>query len=217
MGLQAFERRLERLVEGAFTKAFRSGLQPLEIGRRIVRELDAGRTVGVHGVVAPNHFTVVMSPEDFERFASFRDALARELADAAREHARDERYHFVGPVVVELTEDPQRRQGDLRVDAVIEQGEGGWAAALVLADGSRVALGEDDATIGRLPDCAVALSDPQVSRHHAQLRRSPEGYRVVDLGSTNGTTVNGTAVADHLLRDGDTIGVGNTEIRFEES
>jgi FHA domain-containing protein len=217
MGLQAFERRLERLVEGAFTKAFRSGLQPLEIGRRIVRELDAGRTVGVHGVVAPNHFTVVMSPEDFERFASFRDALARELADAAREHARDERYHFVGPVVVELTEDPQRRQGDLRVDAVIEQGEGGWAASLVLADGSRVALGEDDATIGRLPDCAVALSDPQVSRHHAQLRRSPEGYRVVDLGSTNGTTVNGTAVADHLLRDGDTIGVGNTEIRFEES
>jgi hypothetical protein len=217
MGLQAFERRLERLVEGAFTKAFRSGLQPLEIGRRIVRELDAGRTVGVHGVVAPNHFTVVLSPEDFERFASFRDALARELADAAREHARDERYHFVGPVVVELTEDPHRKQGDLRVDAAIEQGEGGWAAALVLADGSRVALGEEDATIGRLPDCAVALSDPQVSRHHAQLRRSPEGYRVVDLGSTNGTTVNGAPVADHLLRDGDTIGVGNTQIRFEES
>ena len=62
MGLQAFERRLERLVEGAFTKAFRSGLQPLEIGRRLVKELDAGRTVGVHGVVAPNHFTVVLSP-----------------------------------------------------------------------------------------------------------------------------------------------------------
>jgi hypothetical protein len=217
MGLQAFERRLERLVEGAFTKAFRSGLQPLEIGRRLVRELDAGRTVGVHGVVAPNHFTVVLSPADFERFAPFRDALARELADAAREHARDERYHFVGPVVVELTEDAQRRQGDLRVQAAIEQGEGGWSAALVLADGSRVALTEDEATIGRLPDCAVALSDPQVSRHHARLARGPEGYRVADLGSTNGTTVNGALVADHLLRDGDVIGVGNTEIRFEES
>ncbi|HEX4492857.1 MAG TPA: DUF3662 and FHA domain-containing protein [Acidimicrobiia bacterium] len=217
MGLQAFERRLERLVEGAFTKAFRSGLQPLEIGRRIVRELDAGRTVGVHGVVAPNHFTVFLSPEDFEQFASFRDALERELADAAREHARDERYHFVGPVVVDLTEEPSRRRGDLRVDSVIEQGEGGWAAALVLADGSRVALGETDATIGRLPDCAVALSDPQVSRHHAQLRRSPEGYVVVDLGSTNGTTVNGSPVAEQLVRDGDEIGVGNTLIRFEES
>ena len=217
MGLQAFERRLERLVEGAFTKAFRSGLQPLEIGRRIVRELDAGRTVGVHGVVAPNHFTVFLSPEDAERFASFRDALSRELADAAREHARDERYHFIGPVAVELTEDAQRRQGDLRVEATIEQGEGGWGAALVLADGSRVALSEDEAVIGRLPDCVVALSDPQVSRHHARLERSPEGYRVIDLGSTNGTTVNGSAVADHLLRDGDLIGVGNTVIRFEES
>jgi hypothetical protein len=217
MGLQAFERRLERLVEGAFTKAFRSGLQPLEIGRRLVRELDAGRTVGVHGVVAPNHFTVALSPEDYEQFASFRDALARELADAAREHARDERYHFVGPVVVELVEQEQRRQGDLRIEAVIEQGDAGWAAALVLADGSRVALSDEEATIGRLPDCAVPLSDPQVSRHHAQLRRSPEGYRVVDLGSTNGTTVNGVAVADQLLHDGDTIGVGNTVIRFEES
>lgn len=217
MGLQAFERRLERLVEGAFTKAFRSGLQPLEIGRRLVKELDAGRTVGVHGVVAPNHFTVVLSPDDFERFATFRDALASELADAAREHARDERYHFVGPVAVELTEDPHRRQGDLRVEAVIEQGEGGWSAALVMPDGRRIALTDEEATIGRLPDCAVPLSDPQVSRQHAQLQRVPDGYRVVDLGSTNGTTVNGTAVSDELLRDGDEIGVGNTTIRFEES
>jgi hypothetical protein len=217
MGLQAFERRLERLVEGAFTKAFRSGLQPLEIGRRLVRELDAGRTVGVHGVVAPNHFVVVLSPADSERFASFRDALARELADAAREHARDEKYHFIGPVTVELTEDDHRRKGDLKVHATIEQGEGGWTAALVLPDGRRVALTEAEATIGRLPDCAVQLSDTQVSRHHAQVRRGPEGFRVVDLGSTNGTTVNGTIVSEQLLRDGDTVGVGNTTIRYEES
>ena len=217
MGLQAFERRLERLVEGAFTKAFRSGLQPLEIGRRLVKELDAGRTVGVHGVVAPNHFTVVLSPEDYEHFESFRDVLTRELADAAREHARDENYHFVGPVAVELVEDDDRRQGDLRVLAIIEQGEGGWSAALVLPDGRRVALTEEAATIGRLPDCAVPLSDPQVSRHHAEVRRGPEGFRVVDLGSTNGTTVNGTVVGEQMLRDGDEIGVGNTAIRYEES
>jgi len=217
MGIQAFERRLERLVEGAFTKAFRSGLQPLEIGRRLVKELDAGRTVGVHGVVAPNHFTVVLSPADSERFATFRDALASELADAAREHARDENYHFVGPVTVELTEDPQRRQGDLRVEATIVQGEGGWTASLVLPDGRRVPLTDDAATIGRLPDCAVPLSDPQSSRQHAEVRRGPDGFRVVDLGSTNGTTVNGTLVGEQLLRDGDVLGVGNTAIRYEES
>jgi hypothetical protein len=217
MGLQAFERRLERLVEGAFTKAFRSGLQPLEIGRRLVKELDAGRTVGVHGVVAPNHFTVFLSPADAERFATFRDALATELADAAREHARDENFHFVGPVTVDLTEDPKRRQGDLRVEAAIVQGEGGWTATLVLPDGRRVPLSDEPATIGRLPDCAVPLSDPQASRQHAEVRRGPDGFRVVDLGSTNGTTVNGTVVGEHLLRDGDVIGVGNTAIRYEES
>ena len=87
MGLQRFERRLERLVEGAFTKAFRSGLQPVEIGRRLVRELDAGRTVGVRGMVAPNRFSVWLSAEDAERFAGFMDALQRELQDAVREHA----------------------------------------------------------------------------------------------------------------------------------
>ncbi len=182
-----------------------------------MKELDAGRTVGVHGVVAPNHFTVVLSPADSERFASFRDALAKELADAAREHARDENYHFVGPVGVDLTEDPQRRQGDLRVVATIVQGEGGWTATLVLPDGHRVPLGDEAATIGRLPDCAVPLSDPQSSRQHAEVRRGPDGFRVVDLGSTNGTTVNGTSVGEQLLRDGDVIGVGNTAIRYEES
>ena len=98
MGLQRFERRLERLVEGAFTKAFRSGLQPVEIGRRLVREMDAGRTLGVRGRVAPNRFSVWLSPDDSERFSGFADALQRELQDAVREHARDENYHFIGPV-----------------------------------------------------------------------------------------------------------------------
>src|SRR5256885_11814461 len=105
MGLQRFERRLERLVEGGFGKAFRSGLQPVEIGRRMVREMDAGRTLGVRGTVVPNQITVSLSTEDLERFAGFRDSLVAELADAAREHARDEGYHFSGPVEVTIAAD----------------------------------------------------------------------------------------------------------------
>ena len=68
MGLQRFERRLERLVEGAFSKAFRSGLQPVEIGRRLTREMDLQRRLGVHGLIAPNAFTVELSSRDFDRF-----------------------------------------------------------------------------------------------------------------------------------------------------
>jgi hypothetical protein len=217
MGLQRFERRLERLVEGAFTKAFRSGLQPVEIGRRVAREMDAGRTLGVRGTVVPNEFVVQLAERDLERFASFHDVLVAELSDAAREHAREEGYHFVGPVDVTLLANPDAKLGDLSVVATIAEGPEGTVGALVLPDGKRVQLGDQPAIIGRMPECAVTLSDPQVSRHHAEIRRAEHGYKVVDLGSTNGTTVNGVVVREQVLADGDAIGIGATSIRYEES
>jgi hypothetical protein len=100
MGLQQFEERLERLVEGTLAKPFRSNLQPVEIGRRLTREMDLHRRVGVRGLIAPNAFAVTLSPADVSRFSNFIDALSRELSDAAREHARIEGYSFVGPVEV---------------------------------------------------------------------------------------------------------------------
>src|SRR5262245_18063398 len=119
MGLQRFERRLERLVEGAFTKAFRSGLQPVEIGRRIVREMDAGRTLGVRGTVVPNDFVGHLAPSDLERFSGFHDALVSVLAEAARDRAREEAYHFVGPVEMTVVANPDAKLGDLSVVATI--------------------------------------------------------------------------------------------------
>jgi hypothetical protein len=217
MGLQRFERRLERLVEGAFGKAFRSGLQPLDIGRRITREMDAGRQLGVRGTVVPNQFTVGLAADDLERFAGFHDALQLELADAAREHARGEGYRFEGPVEVTVVADATAKRGDLRVDAQIVAAPEGVPGTLVLPDETRIALGDTPAVIGRLPDCAVALTDPQVSRQHAEVRRDQRGFRVVDLGSTNGVIVNGVRVRDQLLNDGDIITVGATQIRYEES
>ena len=104
MGLQQFEERLERLVEGTLAKPFRSNLQPVEIGRRLTREMDLHRRVGVRGLIAPNAFAVTLSPADVSRFANFIDALSRELSDAAREHAKIESYSFVGPVEVEIFE-----------------------------------------------------------------------------------------------------------------
>jgi len=216
MGLQRFERRLERLVEGGFAKAFRSGLQPVEIGRRLVREVEASRTLGVHGTVVPNHFTVLLSADDRERFEAFGETLALELADTAREHAREEGYHFVGAVSVELVEDARHRKGSFGIRAEIVEG-GGPAAELILPDGRRVPLGDEPAGIGRMPDCAVSLSDTQVSRHHAEVRPGRGEYRIVDLGSMNGTLLNGSVVSDHPLADGDEISIGNTTIRFKET
>jgi hypothetical protein len=217
MGLQQFERRLERLVEGVFAKAFRSGLQPIEIARRMTREMDLGRTVGVRGVTAPNHFTITVDPRDHERFASYEDTLLRELADAAREHAKDEGYRFMGPVTVELlTADVG--PGAFNVVADVVEGPGGGPyAALVLEDGRRVELGEDPVCVGRLDECDIQVSDKNVSRRHAEVRREGAGFVVVDLDSTNGTRVNGGRVKTRELADGDEISVGATKIRFEMS
>ncbi|HEX5587807.1 MAG TPA: DUF3662 and FHA domain-containing protein [Acidimicrobiia bacterium] len=218
MGLQGFERRLERLVEGTFNKAFRSGLQPVEIGHRVTRVLDAGRTIGVSGrPVVANNVGIYLAPADFDRFQSFAEALARELAEMARQHARDEDYQFVGPVTITLVSDDTLKTGDFDVVAEIAEGEGGQVGSLVLPDGRRVRLSEDAATLGRNADCTVTLADPRASRQHAEIRATGDGFLVTDLGSMNGTLVNGVPVKEHVLRDGDEISVGATVMRFEAS
>jgi hypothetical protein len=218
MGLQQFEQRLERLVEGAFAKAFRSGLQPVEIGRRITREMDLGRRVGVRGLIAPNHFKVNLPSADYERFSSFLDSLARELGDAAREHARTEGYEFMGPVQVEISEDPEMRPNRYSIDSEVREGPDGLPAGSIrLSDGRRITVGAQSLVLGRLPECAVVLNDPNVSRRHAEIRRRGSDVVVVDLGSTNGTRVNGMRVKEQLLNDGDEIEVGTSTVVFEAS
>jgi hypothetical protein len=219
MGLRGFERRLERMVEGVFAGLFRTGLRPVELGRRLVREMDDERTVDVRGrTVVPNHFDVELAASDHAQFADIADTLARELADAAREHARDEGYSFLGPVEVEITTSDSMRTGAFQITARMKQGAGGaGAGSLVLPTGDRVPLGEQVLTIGRLPESNIVLADPNVSRAHAEIRPQGLGYVLVDLGSTNGTRVNGVRVSEHALADGDEIACGNTRMRFEAS
>jgi len=220
MGLKGFERRLERLVEGAFAKAFKSSLRPVELGRRLVREMDDQRTVNVQGNVAvPNSFTVTLGPEDHAEFAEIEQQLIRDLADAARTHARDEGYVFMGPVEVELRKDDDLGVGSFGLSARFREGPGGTGGGsiVVQSDGRRVALGDTPVVIGRSADADVRLTDTSVSRRHAEVRRTGDTWTVVDLGSTNGTRVNGAGVRERRLADGDTIAVGDATLRFEAS
>ncbi len=123
--------------------------------------------------VVPNNVGVYLSPADFERFQTFAEALARELAEMAREHARDEGYQFVGPVTVSLVSDDTLKTGDFDVVAEIAEGDGGQVGSLVLPDGRRVRLGEDATTMGRNTGCTVTLADPRASRRHAEIRATP--------------------------------------------
>lgn len=218
MSLHEFERRLERLVEGVFAKAFRSRLTPLEVGRRLTRQMDLNRTVGVRGVIAPNHFTVAVSPADNQHFSSFATALAADLAGYAREHAQKEGYRFMGPVQVELEEAANLGPGQFMVAGEMREAPGGGpVGALVLAGGARVQIGEEPLVIGRNPGTDVVLHDTTVSKRHAEVRREGNGFVLVDLGSLNGTRVNGHGVKERRLEDGDEITVGPVVLRFETS
>ena len=218
MGLQQVERRLERLVEGVFSKAFRGGLQPVELARRVTREMEAGRTVSSRGTVAPNHAVITLSEVDAERFETFADALVNELEEAMREHARDRGYRFIGPVQVELYQDPDLKKSEYTVVVEVRQGPGGLpSAALVLGDGTRFPVGEDPVHIGRSPESELKLSDSTVSRRHAEIVRDGDVWVLRDLGSSNGTKVNGAPVVEHVLHDGDEIRVGSAKLRFENS
>jgi hypothetical protein len=215
MGLQAFERRLEQLVEGVFARASRGGLQPVELGRRMTREMDLERTVGVRGLVSPNHFEIELSTPDHQRFEAFGGALEQELAEGAREHAREEGYRFLGSVVVDLRAEPSLPAGVFRLGARIEATAGGLSPSLVLPGGRRVTMGDQPLQIGRLPECAVVVDDPNASRRHAELVRRDGAVVLVDLDSTNGTLVNGAPVKEVPLSDGDEVTIGATVLRYE--
>jgi hypothetical protein len=220
VGLQSFEHGVERMVEGVFARAFKTSVRPLELGKRLVREMDDHRSLDVRGrTIVPNDFTFYLSANDAAGFSEIHDALVRELADAAREYARDEGYFFMGPVSVALLADPRLKPGRFGLESrMVELAGGRGAGALVTPDGQRHPLGEGVSLIGRLPECLVVLSDPNASRRHCEVRAVGSGYVITDLNSTNGTTVNGARIgADHPLGDGDVIGVGATRIRFEAS
>jgi Protein of unknown function (DUF3662)/FHA domain len=204
------------MVEGMFSRVFRSGVRPVELGRRLVREMDLKRSIGVRGKpVAPNHFVIKVSEFDFAELDQIHESLVRELRDAAREHARDESYGFVGPVVVELEADPALHTGAYSVTGRMIEPEGGHpTGVLELPTGQRVVLGEFVVTVGRLPECTITLHDGNVSRNHAEIRPSGTGFALIDLGSTNGTKVNGQRVTEHELRDGDTITFGATTLTY---
>ena len=219
MGLQSLERRLERMVEGVFRRS-RGSIRPIELGRRLVREMDDNRTVDVKGRrMVPNDFTVHLSAEDHASFSDIEDSLVTELAEAAREYAREEAYHFIGPVRVVLSVDNELRNGRFGILSQLKQAPGGvGAGSLVMPSGERIALGEHVTSIGRLPECTITLEDGNVSREHARIQPGPGAYVVTDLGSTNGTMVNGVRVqGSQKIADGDIVSFGSTHVRFEAS
>ena len=127
MGLQSFEHGLERMVEGMFSRGSRSSIRPVELGRRLLREMDDHRSVDVKGRrIVPNSFSIALSPKDHAGFADIDEALNAELCETAREYARSEGYHFMGPVIVEMEVDNGLKPGRFTTSSVTP-GASRWA------------------------------------------------------------------------------------------
>jgi hypothetical protein len=219
--LRDFERRLGGLVEGLFSKAFRSGVQPVEIAKRIMREMEAGKSVGVSEVWAPNHFEFSLSQEDAARYEQAEDAIVSELRRVIRESAAEHGWGLVGPPDVTFRVDRNLKRGDLACVATLVEGEdegpaGARAIVVIHEDAAErtVALSSDSVTIGRLAECDVVLTDKGASRKHAQLKQRDGTWTIMDLGSTNGTRLNGQTIQSRELSDGDKITIGTTMLEF---
>lgn len=224
--LRDFERRLGGLVEGLFSKTFRSGVQPVEIAKRIIRQMDAAKQVGVDEVWAPNRFVVSLAAEDAERFAQAEAALVAELKRVVLENAAERGWGLVGPPEVEFVVVERMKKGDVGVIASLVAGAEkvepvpvASATLIVHEDGTRreVSLDRPTVTIGRLPECEVVLNDRGASRRHAQIRANDDVFTLTDLGSTNGTRLNGQTVQSRELEDGDRITIGSTILEFRRS
>ncbi|MBT8239674.1 MAG: DUF3662 and FHA domain-containing protein [Acidimicrobiia bacterium] len=220
MALRAMEGQIEEFVESLMARAFGSGLQPVEVGRRLRRVVLRDRRVNVKGVVTvANRFVVDLSPEDHQRLQAQSPSILRDLVDEIRSVVAGEQLTFAGPVSVAFTENHGRRRGTFSIERAFDDGPTVRPADLVLSDGRNVDLGSAGLRIGRHPDNDIVIDESNVSRFHAQVVPEDDHWVVIDNHSTNGTRVNDRRVGDADqteidLTDGDTIIIGPASFTF---
>ncbi|MGV1004402.1 MAG: FhaA domain-containing protein [Candidatus Nanopelagicales bacterium] len=219
--LDNFEQTLDRMVNGAFAKAFKSEVQPVELAAGLQRELDDRASVVSRArTVVPNVFSIELAQPDYERLASFDQVVCQELAQLVRGFAQEQRYSFLGAVEVTLTTGANLGTGLFRIRSEVRPGPESAPPARAVGpgdpylevDGIRYPL-RSITRLGRGTDVDIRVDDPGVSRHHAEITLGAE-TSIRDLNSTNGTLVNGRMVATMVLRDGARIQLGTTTITY---
>lgn len=242
--LDRFEKGVERVVSSAFAKAFRSEVKPVEIASAIRKDMDDRAASFSRGrTVVPNTFDVELGESDHERVVEWgEDALADEIIAAAAEHAREQGFSLVGPLAVTFSAKPDLETGRFRVHSSTvraggeqgaqqpsqrgQQGAAGqqqsWTGTvpapprhpLIDIDGKRYLLTSETTVLGRGNESDIVVDDTGVSRRHVEIRRTPRGVVVTDLGSTNGTFVEGNRITAATLVDGNTVTMGRTRLLF---
>jgi hypothetical protein len=307
--LRNLESKISNLVEGTFSRAFSSEVRPIEIARKLAREMEEHKSYSVSRTYVPNEYRVFLSPRDRSRLAEYEDALIGELSGYLLEHARRERLAMVARPVIEFHTDDRLRLGEFGIQTSVTQAPEGAVpesqpaaapeplparapspaaqspglspaaqspapspaaqgpglspaapspaapgfppagapslspaggrtmvysnadrlaqpleetararqeTAFLLVEGKRMALGEAGVTVGRSRQCDVVIDDPNVSRRHAELRPRGGSWVLTDLGSTNGSRVNGRTVSGPtVVKPGDEIELGTALVKFD--
>nr|WP_218869184.1 DUF3662 and FHA domain-containing protein [Leifsonia psychrotolerans] len=209
-----FEKGLERAVNGAFAKTFKSGLQPVEITSALRRELDTkAAVVSRDRILAPNRFVVRMAPADFQRMNGLGAALTDELTQLVAQHATSQRYQFAGGLSIVLTADPGLSEGMVQIDSSTVQGGVSWTPVVDI-NGKRYPLTKSRTVIGRGSDADITIDDTGTSRRHVEIIWDGNRAQVRDLGSTNGSQLNGVPVKQAILEPDSTVTIGRTTIVF---
>jgi Protein of unknown function (DUF3662)/FHA domain len=246
--LKNLENKIAGLVEGTFSRAFRSEVRPVEIARKLAREMEEHKSFSVSRTYAPNEYRVFLSPHDRERFAGYEAALTAELAGYLLEHARRERLTLLSRPVIEFETDDRLGLGEFGIQTRVaqldeepepapmepqsgrtmvysnaervaepleERGRARAQTPLLMVDGRRVVVSPAGATIGRGRQADIVLNDPNVSRQHAEIRPRGGSWVITDLGSTNGSQLNGRRIdGSEVLRTGDEIELGASLMTF---
>jgi hypothetical protein len=242
--LDRFEQSFERLVEGSIGRVFRSSMQPAEIGRKLERAMIDKQVVSVGTILVPNEYKVALHPDDMAGFTDFTASLCREMENwltnvaaernftmidrphvqiAAAENVPRRAIHVVSSIAdhagptsspvnhaqrTEIYRFARSRQAPANIRLRVVSGPG---------QGRDIEIGYGVTTVGRASDNDLVLDSSDVSRHHARLEHAPGQLRVIDLQSTNGTSVNGTRIAEQVVRPGDQITFGASTVRVVSS
>jgi hypothetical protein len=225
--LQRFEQRLEGAVTGAFARAFRSAVQPVEIAAALQREVDnSAHILSRERMLVPNDFTVELSQPDFDRLNPFSSTLSDELKTLVKEHVEEQRYTMAGPLEISFKKTGELTTGRFRVrsrtTAAVTPAAGQRMTdtavrssdVLLEVNGMKHPLSAPGLVIGRGNEADLKIDDPGISRRHAQIKIDHIGSEttvtIVDLKSTNGVVLNGHRVSSAVVPDGSEIRLGNT-------
>jgi hypothetical protein len=212
--LDSFEKGLERVVGGAFAKTFKSGLQPLEITSALRRELDTkAAVVSRDRILVPNEFTVHLAPRDHARMSDLGPALIDEFTQLVQNHAIAQHYQFAGGIRIRLQEDARLGEGIVSIESGSVKGEVSWNPVLEI-DGRRHPITKSRTVIGRGSEADVTVDDTGISRKHVEILWDGKRAQVNDLGSTNGSKLNGEPVRKAALPPDSVISIGRTRIVF---